>query len=60
MSIRVGRFRRADLEAHLPEDAVSHGAFVVVGPNPGVLPYQRLLRRLGDAGRRVHQERLTM
>lgn len=60
VSIRVGRFRRADLEAHLPEDAVSHGAFVVVGPNPGVLSYQRLLRRLGVAGRRVHQERLTM
>jgi predicted ferric reductase len=56
----VGRFRREDLAGTLSAEAISKGAFFIVGPNPAVLANQRLLRRIGVSARRIHQERLTM
>lgn len=60
VSTRIGRFRKEDLTHALPAAAVADGAFFVVGPNVAVLSSQRMLRRLGVAARRIHQERLTM
>ncbi|WP_328370243.1 FAD-binding oxidoreductase [Streptomyces sp. NBC_00457] len=60
VTISVGRFRREDLASTLSAEAVAKGAFFIVGPNPAVLANQRLLRRIGVSGRRIHQERLTM
>jgi predicted ferric reductase len=56
----VGRFRRDDLAATLSPEAVSQGAFFIVGPNQAVLANQRLLRRLGVSSKRIYHERLTM
>ncbi|WP_328869272.1 FAD-binding oxidoreductase [Streptomyces sp. NBC_00287] len=60
VTISVGRFRREDLANTLSAKAIATGAFFIVGPNPAVLANQRLLRRIGVSGRRIHQERLTM
>lgn len=54
----VGRFRRADLERELADEILRTGAFFVVGPSPAVLAQQRMLRRMGVARRRIHQERM--
>lgn len=54
----VGRFRRDDLEQELTDEALRTGAFFIVGSSPAVLANQRLLRRMGVAGRHIHQERL--
>jgi ferredoxin-NADP reductase len=54
----VGRFQRADLERELSDEALRSGAFFIVGSSPAVLANQRLLRRMGVARRRIHQERL--
>lgn len=54
----VGRFRRDDLERILTDEDRRAGAFFIVGSSPAVLANQRLLRRLGVARRRIHQERL--
>ncbi|OKI46394.1 ferric reductase [Micromonospora sp. CB01531] len=54
----VGRFRRDDLERELTGEALRTGAFFIVGSSPAVLANQRLLRRMGVASRRIHQERL--
>lgn len=58
VSIHVGRFCLEELEQLLDQATIRHGAFFVVGPSPGVLGMQRLLRRLGVARRRIHHERL--
>lgn len=58
VSIQVGRFRPEQLEQLLDQPTIRHGAFFVVGPSPGVLGMQRLLRRLGVARRQIHHERL--
>jgi predicted ferric reductase len=60
VSARIGRFRKDDLTAALPADALAKGAFFIVGPNTAVLSTQRLLRRAGVSARQIHQERLTM
>ncbi|WP_330288731.1 FAD-binding oxidoreductase [Streptomyces sp. NBC_00576] len=60
VTINVGRFRREDLADTLSAEAITKGAFFIVGPNPAVLANQRLLRRIGVSARRIHQERLTM
>jgi predicted ferric reductase len=60
VTVKVGRFRRDDLAELIPAKTLAEGAFFVVGPNPAVVATQRLLRRMGVSGRRVHQERLTM
>jgi predicted ferric reductase len=57
---KVGRFRREDLVAAVPAEALASGAFFIVGPNPAVLANQRLLRRMGVPSGHIHQERLTM
>ena len=58
VTTRVGRFDRDDLEREIPDDAVRTGAFFIVGSSPAVLANQRVLRRIGVAARRIHQERL--
>ncbi|WP_326761643.1 FAD-binding oxidoreductase [Streptomyces phaeochromogenes] len=59
-TVNVGRFRREDLVGILPAEAITKGAFFIVGPNLAVLANQRMLRRIGVSARRIHQERLTM
>ncbi|MEV4033632.1 FAD-binding oxidoreductase [Streptomyces umbrinus] len=60
VTVQVGRFRREHLDRLLSAEVVRTGAFFIVGPNPGVLATQRMLRRHGVRARRIHQERLTM
>ncbi|WP_275559099.1 FAD-binding oxidoreductase [Streptomyces sp. 5-6(2022)] len=60
VTVRVGRFRREDLAGVLTTEEVMKGSFFIVGPNPGVLANQRLLRGMGVSAWRIHQERLTM
>lgn len=60
VTVNVGRFRREDLVGTLSAEAIAKGAFFIVGPNPAVSANQRMLRRLGVSGRRIHHERLTM
>lgn len=60
VTINTGRFHREDLADLLQTDAVTKGAFFIVGPNPAVLANQRLLRKIGVPSRHIHQERLTM
>ncbi|MEU4427539.1 FAD-binding oxidoreductase [Actinoplanes sp. NPDC024001] len=57
---QVGRFRAQQLPDILTPEQVRDAAFFVVGPNPAVLSTQRMLRRAGVAGARIHHERLTM
>ncbi|WP_164905013.1 hypothetical protein [Streptomyces cyaneus] len=60
VTTRVGRFHRDQLSTLLPEEEVTRGEFIVVGPNPAVLATQRMLRRIGVSRGRIHHERLTM
>ncbi|WP_446045634.1 ferric reductase [Streptomyces olivaceus] len=60
VTIRAGRFRKQHLAEALSTHAVEKGAVFVVGPNPAVLASRSTLRSVGVAGRRVHDERLTM
>lgn len=60
VTTQVGRFRHDELAELLTPEEVAHGQYFVVGPNPAVLAGQRMLRRIGVSGRRIHHERLTM
>lgn len=59
-TIQVGRFEGNQLAQILTPDEIDSAEYFIVGPNPAVLGTRRILRQLGVAPNRLHDERMTL
>lgn len=59
-TVQSHRFSQEDLARALTREDVEQGQVFIIGPSRAVLAARRMLRRLGVARTRLHDERLTM